>query len=128
MGIPDYLLASSLLAVSAQRLIRTLCPACKTNYKPETALLQHYHLEADNTYYQAQGCHKCNQTGYQGRTPIAEFISINSAIRQTIISNPNIDSLNKAAHSEQTETLLTDALSKVITGQTSIEEVQRVCG
>jgi len=128
MGIPDYLLSSSLLAVSAQRLIRKLCPHCKTPAQLDYALLQHYQLPTENKYYQAAGCHKCNQTGYQGRIPVAEFKLIDAELRDAIINNPSIDNLNRVAQAEQPDNMLSDGLGKVLDGLTSLEEIQRVCG
>ena len=128
MGIPDYLLSSSLLAVSAQRLIRKLCVDCKQLDNIEPALLMHYHLKSDQPYYRAQGCHKCANTGYLGRIPIAEIKHVDSHLRQAILENPSIDNLNRAADINNPNSLLSDGLSKVKAGITSLEELQRVAG
>ena len=128
MGIPDYLLSSSLLAVSAQRLIRKLCTECKQPATVELALLQHYRLNPEHTYYQAHGCHKCANTGYHGRIPIAEIKHIDSHLRQAILENPSIDNLNRAADISSPNSLLSDGLAKVRAGLTSLEELQRVVG
>ena len=128
MGIPDYLLSSSLLAVSAQRLIRKLCEDCKQPTHIEPTLLQYYRLNSEHTYYRANGCHKCANTGYRGRIPIAEVKHIDSHLRQAILENPSIDNLNRAADINSPNSLLSDGLTKVQAGITSIEELQRVVG
>lgn len=128
MGIPDYLLSSSLLAVSAQRLIRKLCDHCKQPYQPDSAQLKHYQLTNDYTYYRAQGCHNCAKTGYKGRLPIAEIKKVDSHLRQAILETPNLDDLNKAADINNPDSLLSDGIEKIKAGLTSLEELQRVIG
>lgn len=128
MGVADYLLASSLVAVSAQRLVRRLCDECKQSATPDAATMGRFGLRADEIIYSANGCLKCAKTGYHGRMAIAEMLEMTPALRQQMLTNPSVDALNDKAHEEHFQTMIDDGLIKVRQGLTTIEEVLRVAG
>ncbi|WP_036300383.1 GspE/PulE family protein [Methylomarinum vadi] len=128
MGIPDYLLASSLNAVSAQRLVRKLCDECKQANQIDPLLAQHYNIPVDQTIYEAVGCKKCAHTGYKGRLPIAEFKVVDGELRHAILENPSLDNLIAAAAINDPSNLISDGIAKVVEGLTSIDEVMRTAG
>ncbi len=128
MGIPDYLLASSLLAVSAQRLVRKLCPHCKTETAIPGHFAERFKLSPTQSIYQANGCHKCTQTGFHGRLPIAEFKQVTPAVRTAIVQDPSYENLEKAAQQSNPRVLLDDGIETVLKGQTTFEEIMTVAG
>ncbi len=128
MGVADYLLASSLIAVSAQRLVRRLCPHCRRPGRPDSTLCARFGLDPDETIWEPEGCPKCARTGYSGRLPIAEFVEMTEPLRHQILAGPDIDSLNRAAAAGRSATLVEDGLARVRAGDTSIEEVLRQAG
>ena len=97
MGVPDYLLASSMLAVTAQRLVRRLCPDCRQPAPVPAHFAERFALPAGQTVFEAAGCSKCAQTGFRGRIPIAEFKAVNPQMRTAIVQHPSIDELEAAA-------------------------------
>jgi general secretion pathway protein E len=113
MGVEPFLLSSSLLGVLAQRLVRKLCPHCKTP-------------AADGDGYKPVGCPQCAQTGYSGRTGIYELISLDDALRERIHRGANEADLRRAAEAAGMATLRADAERWVRDGVTSREEVLRV--
>lgn len=128
MEVADYLLASSLVAVSAQRLVRRLCDHCKQPVTPDAAIVERFGMTPDERIYRANGCPKCAQTGYRGRMAIAEILEMTPALRQQILSNPSADALNARAREEHFQTMIDDGMIKVREGLTTIEEVLRVAG
>ncbi len=128
MGIPDYLLASSLLAVSAQRLVRQLCSHCKTEATIPGHFAERFKLSPTQIIYQANGCHKCTQTGFHGRRPIAEFKQITPVVRTAIVQDPSFENLEKAAHQSNPKTLLDDGIEAVLKGQTTFDEIMTAAG
>lgn len=127
MGVEPFLISSSLIAVIAQRLIRTLCSHCKLRTEPtefELALLRVDSFPPNSTIYRAKGCAKCNQ-GYMGRTIVAELLIINDDIRSLILERSDSGSIKKAAIKSGMITLRQDALSKLYQGITSVEEIVR---
>ena len=128
MGVADYLLASSLVAVSAQRLVRRLCESCKERTAPEAAAAERFGLSLQESIYRAVGCPKCARTGYQGRFAIAEMLQMTPELRHQILVDPSSDALNTTAHAGRFETMIDDGVTKVRAGLTTIEEVLRVAG
>jgi len=127
MGVADYLLASSLIAVSAQRLLRRLCEHCKAWKEADADTAERFGLASGARIPAAVGCPKCVRTGYAGRLAISEFLEVDAALRRAILKNPSIDSLNKAVQGQRSS-LLADGITKVIAGETTLEEVLRVAG
>jgi general secretion pathway protein E len=127
MGIESFLLGSSLIGVLAQRLVRRLCPHCKTAYTPspqEWAVLDS--SAAPAKVYQAKGCDQCNHTGYRGRTGLYELLTIDDPLRRLIHDNAGEHQIRQYAESHGMRILRQDGLRWVLAGETSIEEVLRV--
>jgi len=128
MGIEPYLVASSLVAVLAQRLVRLLCPHCKTaDTTPEARAYQaRLGLPADTALFRAVGCRECRQTGYQGRRAIFEWMDTDTTIRQLMLKNGSTDAIRDAAVRAGMTTLAADGCRLVCEGVTTIEEVLSV--
>ena len=128
MGVADYLLSSSLVAVSAQRLVRRLCNACKEIEIPDSIASERYGLLKDDRIYRAVGCPLCAKTGYQGRMAIAEMLEMTPALRAQILRDPSSDALDATAHEGNFASMMRDGVERVRAGLTTIEEVLRVAG
>jgi general secretion pathway protein E len=131
MGIPRYLLTSTINGVLAQRLVRRLCPHCKTADDIEPALLQSSGLArfmpaGQTQVYSAQGCAQCSHTGYRGRVAIHELLVLDSAIHKAILEGADATTLHQTARTQGMLTLYEDGLRKVASGITSLDEVLRV--
>src|SRR6266545_2951020 len=128
MGVEPYLVASSLEAVLAQRLVRVLCPLCKKeDTSPATqALKAELEFPSSVPIYRAVGCRECRQTGYHGRRAIFEWMDSNNEIRQMILKNCSSDQLAAAARRAGMRTLADDGWRLVGLGVTTPEEVLRV--
>ncbi len=131
MGVEDYLLASSLLAVMAQRLVRTLCPQCRR--PAEGRVLPNGNGATTNgakgaptTAFEAQGCEACDMTGYHGRNGIFELLTISEGVRQLILKRSASDAIKNAAVAQGMRTLREDGWRKVREGSTTVAEVLRV--
>ncbi len=128
MGVEPYLVASSLEAVLAQRLVRVLCAHCKQEDTSPTAQAFKAQLElpGDVAIYRALGCRECRQTGYHGRRAIFEWMDSNNEIRQLILKNSSSDIIREAARRAGMRTLADDGWRLVRQGVTTPEEVLRV--
>jgi type IV pilus assembly protein PilB len=131
MGVEPFMIASSLIAVLAQRLVRTLCPRCKQPYQPAEAEFTNYGLTPppnlhEVTIYRAKGCENCKNTGYKGRTGIHELLVMSDPVRDLILKHAAAYAIQKVAVEHGLRLLKEDALQKVLLGRTSIEEVVRV--
>ncbi|HXX29590.1 MAG TPA: type II secretion system ATPase GspE [Myxococcaceae bacterium] len=133
MGVEPFLVASSLTAVLAQRLVRRLCTACRAAYRPtaeelaEVGMTEEKVARAGNPpLYRAAGCAACGQTGYRGRSGIYEFLPVDDEIRTLAIKNVDSTTIKKQAIKRGMATLLDDGAHKVLTGETSIAEVLSV--
>ncbi len=127
MGVADYLLASSLIAVTGQRLVRKLCPHCRKPAAIDAPLAEKFGLPLGAKIFQAAGCAECGQIGYRGRLPICEFLTVNAAVRSAILSEPTPEHVANAAGGEY-QTMLHDGFSRALMGETTIEEILRVVG
>jgi len=128
MGVPDYLLASSLIAVSAQRLVRRLCEHCKTPELPDPTTCARFGLDPAQPLYRANGCPKCARTGYRGRLPIGEILEVTPEFRHQILADPSAEHLNEQARKMNFRTLIQDGVIRAQGGLTTLEEVMRVAG
>jgi len=129
MGVEPFLVASTVEAVMAQRLIRRLCPACKAPYKPSRADLPTdfpWDKLEDQPLYKAVGCRTCRNAGYSGRFGIYELLVTTETIRQLAHDRVSSWELRKAALAEGMKPLRMDAWDKTMMGQTSVEEVVRL--
>jgi general secretion pathway protein E len=128
MGVQPFLISSSLVGVLAQRLVRTLCNACKlkTNLSDfEKVVLDVEELPDSATVFKPVGCPKCHGTGYTGRTVVSELLLMNDEIRALIIQKVDAATIKKAAVRGGMRTLRGDALDKIFEGITSVEEILR---
>ena len=129
MGVEPYLLASSLLGVLAQRLVRTLCIACRTRAAPtegEAALLAALGLPRDTPLWAPAGCGECRDTGYRGRSGIYELIVVDDALRRLIHDRAPEHVLRAAAARAGTTSLRHDGARWLANGTTSLAELVRV--
>lgn len=131
MGVEDFLLASTLNVILAQRLVRKICSSCIVKYAPDAGVLKKLskdlgvNLEGQK-FYRGQGCDKCKHKGYSGRIGIYEVLSVTEKIRQLVIAKETSDVIQKEAVAEGMATMLQDGLDKISSGLTTIEEVMRV--
>jgi len=130
MGIEPFLVASSVEAVLAQRLVRTICPRCKGEKKVERSYLKKVGFPPDEIdtakFWHGLGCEECRQMGYQGRLGIYELLILNEAIRPLILNRAPATTIAAKAIEEGMRSLRTDGWNKVRAGMTTIEEVLRV--
>ncbi len=130
MGIEPFLVASSVEAVMAQRLVRTICPHCKEEQKVEKSYLRRIGYPEDEIetakFYRGAGCEECRQLGYQGRMGIYELLILNEALRPLILNRAPASTIAAKAIEFGMRTLRTDGWNKVKAGLTTIEEVLRV--
>ncbi|MBI2993770.1 MAG: Flp pilus assembly complex ATPase component TadA [Gammaproteobacteria bacterium] len=131
MGLEDYLIASTVHCVLAQRLVRILCEQCKEPYEPPEVLIRELELDriADAkpiTLYRAIGCESCAHSGYLGRTVIAEIMSMSEDIRKSVLAHADHSEILRTAVSEGMIPMRTHGLQKALQGFTTIEEVSRV--
>jgi len=130
MGLEPFLVSSTVEAVMAQRLVRTLCPECKEPYQPDPAELPRDfprdRLEKGVRLYRAKGCRACRQVGYRGRVGIFELLVTTERIRQLSHDRASSWAIRQAAVAEGMITLRQDAWRKVLAGRTTIEEIERV--
>ena len=130
MGIEPFLIASSLVAVIAQRLIRLLCRSCKELYTPLDDELSRINIDRsripNGKLYRAQGCSECLGTGYSGRYGIFEILVINDGIRALTMSTADSTTIKKKGIESGMTTLRIDGAEKILKGLTSIDEVMRV--
>ncbi|MDP1906263.1 MAG: type II secretion system ATPase GspE [Pseudomonadota bacterium] len=126
MGVEPYLLATSLIGVLGQRLVRRLCPACKRGEPPDAAEQAALAEFAVAQVMHAVGCPECNQTGYRGRTGVYELFSLTDAARRLIHDGASEAVLREIAAGSGWISLYDDGLRWVAAGETTLEEVMRV--
>ena len=141
MGVEPFLLASSLEAVLAQRLVRKICPKCKEPYKPDENILRSLsnsvsrsdiktagkrnRVRSGAQLYHGAGCNECMQSGMRGRTGIFELLRITDVLRELIAARPTTEQISKAAPADHIS-MRHDGIGKVLEGITTAEEVLRV--
>lgn len=125
MGIEPFLLSTSLIAVLAQRLVRTLCPHCKKASVTTEHEMRLLGLKEPAPIFRPAGCGECNQTGYRGRCGIHELVEVNAEVQSAIHSPEGEVAIEKVVR-PYTPTIRDDGFSKVLAGITSLEEVMRV--
>lgn len=128
MGVEPFLISSSLIAILAQRLVRTLCPACKIPYELTDEQLRELHIKPSSKRgafkQNPEGCDVCQKSGYKGRTGIHELLIIDDNVRSKIMQRANASEIRIAA--SDLSTLRLDGTEKILNGTTSFEEVLRV--
>ena len=131
MGVEPFLVASSLVGVMAQRLLRRLCSTCKEPYTPHPSELREVGIDPDEVkgpIYRPRerGCSECLLTGYRGRTGIYELLPITDRVRPLVVQNLSSTEIRNMAIEEGMTTLRMDGARKVLLGETSLEEVMRI--
>jgi len=130
MGIEPYLLASSILAVLAQRLVRKICPDCRVNYVPTKEELHELGFKKehfpDGVLYRGSGCPKCYGTGYKGRCGIYELMPVTSKIKSQVIRSQDAEELRKTALAQEMASLFEGGVELIEAGITTSAEVLRV--
>jgi type II secretory ATPase GspE/PulE/Tfp pilus assembly ATPase PilB-like protein len=128
MGVEPYLVASSLEAVLAQRLVRVLCKQCKQvdNSPTAQALKVQLGIPPETTIYKSVGCRECRNTGFFGRRAIFEWMDSDNEIRQLVLRNASSDQIRDAARRAGMKTLAEDGWRLVRLGVTTVDEVLSV--
>ena len=131
MGIEPYLVASSVIAVLAQRLVRVICPDCKQPAALEDEALAELDVDPERrasfTACQGRGCDRCRSTGYMGRIGVFELLPINDEVRSQVLEKAAASQIKQGALARGMRTLLADGREKVSQGRTTVEEVLHVC-
>jgi general secretion pathway protein E len=138
LGVQPFLVANALSAVLGQRLVRLLCPKCKQKYRPDVEMLRKANLPVEkikffyrppkpNVRNERKECDYCSSTGYRGRSGVFELLVITDKIRELIRVNPNLIAIRQEAIKNGLKSLQEDGLRQVIEGETSIQELLRVC-
>jgi general secretion pathway protein E/type IV pilus assembly protein PilB len=128
MGAKNYMVADSLIGVVAQRLVRKICPHCKTKYIPSKDELERIKpfLNEEIEFYKGAGCKECGFTGYMGREMISEVLAVNDKISHLIATNKDKTEILKAAKESGFITMVEDGINKIKKGITTLEEILRV--
>jgi general secretion pathway protein E len=125
MGVEPFLLSSTLLGVLSQRLVRKLCPECKTVTQVDVEQVNGFSINDDDVIYAAKGCSACLQTGYRGRTGIYEMIEIDETLSSMIHDGTSQPKLERYCR-QRSHSLREDGIRKVVLGETTLDEVFRV--
>ena len=127
MGLEPFLIAASLEAVLAQRLVRRICRTCRTPYEPSAELIEMLQVDpldiADKDFYYGAGCPDCNRTGYRGRIGLFEMIMITDSFRELVTARAPTLVMRQKAIEQGMRTLRDDGLRAIFDGHTTIEEV-----
>ncbi len=129
MGIEPFLIASSVIGVLAQRLVRVICPDCKEAYTPPVEAFRRLNLAMDLdsvTFYRGRGCDRCRQTGYRGRIGVFELMMVTDHLRELVLRKAPTHELRQAGLEAGMVTLRQDAMQKILEGITTMEEALRV--
>ncbi|MCU0959420.1 MAG: GspE/PulE family protein [Pirellulaceae bacterium] len=130
MGVPGYLVASSVIAVLAQRLVRIVCSRCKHSYQPPESVLAEAgitpEMARNASFMRGKGCSYCQKKGYRGRLAIFEIMVITAKIRELIFTGATSTDIRKVAIDQGMTTLYVDGIRKAMAGVTTVEEVYRV--
>lgn len=130
MGVPSYLVASSVVAVMGQRLVRVICQKCKQPHTPSDTLLEAAGISpeqaANGHFVRGRGCGNCQGTGFRGRLGIFELMLLSSKLREQTFNQAPTEAIRRTAMSEGMRSLYRDGIEKVLRGVTTLEEVLRV--
>jgi type IV pilus assembly protein PilB len=131
IGVQPFLIASSVIAIMAQRLVRVVCPKCKEPDRPpaaeiKAALIPPERLSTAN-FMRGRGCNYCHHSGFRGRMGIFEMMKLNSAIREMTFQREPTQTIRRQARLLGMRTLLEDGVNKALRGQTTLEEVLSIC-
>jgi len=128
MGVEPYLISSSLVAAMSQRLVRTICPECKTSYFPPKNVLKELGLDETKQirFSRGKGCSACYDSGFKGRFGVYEILEMDEGLQGLIVQNPTVDAIQNYLKTTDHQTLRDYGYKKVVDGMTTIDEVQRV--
>jgi type IV pilus assembly protein PilB len=130
MGVQPFLVASSVMAIMAQRLVRVVCPKCKEIYKPDNSELEHFDITPDQaamaTFARGKGCNYCSHTGFRGRLAVFEMMTMNPTLREMTFRSEPTQNIRRQARLFGMKTLVDDAKDKALQGVTSLTEVYRL--
>ena len=130
MSVEAYNFVSSLNCILAQRLVRTICPFCKRPYKADIKTLETSAIDPQrfggHTFFRGEGCIQCSGTGYKGRQAISELLELSDEIREMLIEKRSSAEIKRPARQTGMKTLRESAVQKAFSGQTTLEEINRV--
>ena len=132
MGIEDFLVSAAVLAVLAQRLVRRICPHCKTSYTPQPHSIEGMFLNGnaldckDIILYKGSGCEHCRHTGYKGRMAVQEVLQLTDQLRSAIMQKNQPETWQQLASQQGFVSIREDGIQKALQGHTTIEEVIRI--
>jgi type IV pilus assembly protein PilB len=130
MGVEPFLVASSIMAILAQRLVRVPCAKCKEEYRPDASELDLFEITPEQMagakFMRGKGCNHCQHSGYRGRSAIFELMSMNSTLREMTFKSEPAQSIRRQARLFGMKTLSEDALVKALAGKTTLQEVYKL--
>ncbi len=128
MGIAPFKISAALVGVVAQRLVRNICPKCRTSYFPSAELFDSLQYKGNRrqSFARGEGCQECHDTGFRGRSGIYEILSVTNEIREIISNDSNVESIRRFYREHGGTSLLDEGLMMAEEGRTSLEEVARV--
>jgi general secretion pathway protein E/type IV pilus assembly protein PilB len=128
-GVKPFLVASSLIGILAQRLVRKICTKCKESTQPPDDQLKMLKITPEKlkgvTFYKGKGCEHCNGIGYHGRIGIMELLEVDDSVRKLIYQKVSSPQIRKRARETGMRTLREDGIQKVLSGMTTLEEIYR---
>jgi type IV pilus assembly protein PilB len=131
IGVPPFLIASSVIAIMAQRLVRCVCPKCREPYKPTGVEMRSAGLTSEKmhgaSFQKGNGCKHCNNTGYRGRIGIFELVRMNTQLREMTFNREPTQRIRAKSRELGMRPLLEDGVLKALRGQTTLEEVLTTC-
>ena len=131
IGVPPFLIASSVIAIMAQRLVRVSCVKCKDPYSPDPREIRAAAISpeslAKSQFMKGRGCNHCRQTGFRGRQGLFEMMRMTSVIRELTFAQAPTQEIRRKARGTQMKTLLEDGITKALRGMTTLEEVLSTC-
>ncbi len=131
IGVPPFLIASSVIAIMAQRLVRLVCLKCRESYTPPEEEIKAARITPEmmktSSFMRGKGCKNCNNTGYRGRKGIFEMLAMNAKLREMTFNREPTQVIRKVARSTGMRTLLEDGVYKALKGITTLEEVMSIC-
>ncbi|MEZ5949673.1 MAG: ATPase, T2SS/T4P/T4SS family [Planctomycetaceae bacterium] len=126
MGVQPFLVASSIMAAMAQRLVRVVCPKCKHPYTPEPSELEEFGLTSDQVasanFLKGKGCNHCQHTGYRGRKAVFELMMMNATLREMAFHSEPTQNIRRQARLFGMKTLVEDSVDKAMQGVTTLME------
>ena len=127
MGTEAYMVGAAIKGVISQRLVRRLCPSCRTKHKVTAIESRIYNVPEETEVYQAKGCSLCNQTGYKGRLAVHEVLVVDTHLEDMISSGKtSTEEIKNEAINRGMRTLWDNALYNVLQGKTTLEEMLRI--